>query len=635
MINHKKIANDISALAEDYEDKVHEIKVIIDANPLCVNLWDENLNNVLCNKKAVTLFKLENEAEYLEKFNQLSPKYQPNGRLSSELAACHVKEALKKGEHIFKWLHCRLDGSEIPAEITLVKVNLAKEGEPEKVLVAGFTRDLTPELLGEDEEDHFENYFLNTISHKTLVRSIANLTDEWYFVIDHRSGYLKFFGRGTERIGLENDVEYKTGCFAERNIVYEEDRHFIEKAYADIAKGIYQQYDVRLNLANGEVSYFALNYQPILGEEGRPIFTVGKWTDINDQKLAELRSRLDLLTGCYNKVTAEELIESALSENQKGKHVMFIIDIDDFKYTNDTYGHYVGDAVLIEVARRIKEEFRAEDVIARIGGDEFIVFANNISSDKAIEKRGKNLVESFREAYEVEGRAISVPCSIGISKYPKDGSTFDKLYIAADKALYKSKELGKNRYAIYIEEYKNLEERQITEVDKIETKEAVMNSSLIATVFSLLYDKNNIRSTLETILEQMGRNLDAERCYILESFDKGETFDNTYEWCMKGIVPKKEKLQSILKKDFQGIIDNANEEGLLVSFPEKPAFLTGNKGFIKEMDNKRFVNYHIKVDSRVVFAIGLEYINKQKKITEVDVNSLIYTGRLIYSYLNK
>ncbi len=121
-------------------------QIMLDATPLCCNMWDENFNNVDCNEEAVKLFELSSKKEYLDRFFELSPERQPNGRPSGQMAAEYIRQAFKGGRVVFEWMHQKLDGTPIPAEITLVRV---KRGE--KYLVTGYTRDMREyrKMMGE------------------------------------------------------------------------------------------------------------------------------------------------------------------------------------------------------------------------------------------------------------------------------------------------------------------------------------------------------------------------------------------------------------------------------------------------------------------------------------------------------
>lgn len=116
------------------------LKAILDATPLCLNLWNEKLENIMCNKEATTLFKVENEQAYIDHFFEFYPKIQPNGENSDAAAIRYVKEAFRVGRVQFFWMHCTLEGEMIPTEITLVRINGLDENGGD--LVAGFTRDI-------------------------------------------------------------------------------------------------------------------------------------------------------------------------------------------------------------------------------------------------------------------------------------------------------------------------------------------------------------------------------------------------------------------------------------------------------------------------------------------------------------
>lgn len=112
-------------------------KLMLDATPLCCNLWNKKFNNIDCNEAAVKLFGLKDKQEYLDRFFELSPEYQPDGRLSKDAAWENINSAFREGRRVFEWMHCIPDGEPIPAEVTLVRVRRGDE-----YIVAGYTRDL-------------------------------------------------------------------------------------------------------------------------------------------------------------------------------------------------------------------------------------------------------------------------------------------------------------------------------------------------------------------------------------------------------------------------------------------------------------------------------------------------------------
>lgn len=164
------------------------------------------------------------------------------------------------------------------------------------------------------------------------------------------------------------------------------------------------------------------------------------------------KARLDEMTGLLNKTTIIESVEEYLKDAPvDSKHALFMIDSDNFKGVNDTYGHAVGDEVIKYLANVIKRTFRDSDFKGRFGGDEFMVFMKNTTKE-ATEVRAKQLNEAIRKPYVKDDVEIKISCSIGVSYFPKDGKNFDILFANADEALYKAKALGKDRFVEYKKE---------------------------------------------------------------------------------------------------------------------------------------------------------------------------------------
>ncbi len=156
----------------------------------------------------------------------------------------------------------------------------------------------------------------------------------------------------------------------------------------------------------------------------------------------------DLLTGVYNKLSTEKYIREYMEENGSSG-MFFIIDIDDFKHINDSYGHAFGDEVLKTVGKRLNTEFRATDIIGRLGGDEFCVFLKNLNNEEEKKKQSERMANVFKDIYAGEHVKYNPTASIGGAEFPKYGSTFEEIYRAADHALYDVKKNGKNGIRIY------------------------------------------------------------------------------------------------------------------------------------------------------------------------------------------
>ena len=171
----------------------------------------------------------------------------------------------------------------------------------------------------------------------------------------------------------------------------------------------------------------------------------------NKEKAAILQTaQTDALTGALNKETTQKKIDEILSEKDSAAlHGFIIMDMDHFKSVNDTYGHAVGDKVLQVYGSILKEEFREQDVVGRIGGDEFVVLLRNIGSRNVMEQRVKDLQDKIRTMHVEELGDWKFTLSAGVAFAPVDGTSFMELYCRADSALYQAKRAGRDGYRVY------------------------------------------------------------------------------------------------------------------------------------------------------------------------------------------
>lgn len=166
----------------------------------------------------------------------------------------------------------------------------------------------------------------------------------------------------------------------------------------------------------------------------------------------------DALTGLANKQSTEDGIQEWLADLDgqcRGLQTFLIMDIDFFKSINDQYGHAVGDEVLRRIGQCLKSTFRQDDILGRIGGDEFVVLMKNISTVSSAEKKAKELLAKVRkiEITEMKGQKLTV--SIGMSYAPNHGEGYLALYKHADMALYETKEQGRDGYTVYKNQTEN------------------------------------------------------------------------------------------------------------------------------------------------------------------------------------
>lgn len=262
------------------------------------------------------------------------------------------------------------------------------------------------------------------------------------------------------------------------------------------------------------------------------------------QRLAER----DSLTGLYNKSMTSKLIDEHLSFSQSPiGSAFFMIDVDDFKEINDHLGHVYGDAVLCELADKLVQIFRSNDIVGRIGGDEFIVFLKDGAMIQKVKEKAEEICKAFHIAYKgVDGEEYTISSSIGISFFPKDGESFKDLYSHADIALYAAKNGGKNTYSIFDGRSFTGYTSQRTEIEPFgNPTQKGFRRNRIEYVFKMLYHSENSVAAIHSALELIASHFSFERGYIFETSKDGKTTSNTFEWCAEGVTPELDNLQKL------------------------------------------------------------------------------------------
>jgi diguanylate cyclase (GGDEF)-like protein len=188
----------------------------------------------------------------------------------------------------------------------------------------------------------------------------------------------------------------------------------------------------------------------------------------------------DLLTGLPNRSQLLLRLEHAieLASRQGNQIAVFFIDLDRFKYINDSLGHHVGDALLRQVGDRMRTRLRNSDTLARIGGDEFVVILESVEDEASPARTAQDLIDIMQQPYSVMGHAVNISASLGIAIYPNDSQDIHTLIKHADIAMYRAKELGRNHFRYYTQ---SLSER----TDKRLKTDAALREALSLNQFSL------------------------------------------------------------------------------------------------------------------------------------------------------
>ncbi|RTQ93215.1 sensor domain-containing protein [Lysinibacillus telephonicus] len=232
---------------------------------------------------------------------------------------------------------------------------------------------------------------------------------------------------------------------------------------------------------NGDIYPEWLTIMSIKDEHGIVTNYCGIFTDLSERKIVESelekRALTDSLTEVNNRFAylkkMNSLLESSEIISNKVQHAVFFLDLDRFKQVNDTLGHTTGDLLLVEIAQRIKRLLNSKDLLARYGGDEFVITLTNIRHPREAAKFAEQVIREIEKPVFINNQEIFVSTSIGISIYPHDGDTTEDLVNRADKAMYFSKQNGRNGFSFYFEDL-NIDSKRVIVLDS-ELRKAIEN----------------------------------------------------------------------------------------------------------------------------------------------------------------
>lgn len=231
-----------------------------------------------------------------------------------------------------------------------------------------------------------------------------------------------------------------------------QDQAFYQKMWASIHGTGQWQGEIWNRRKNGEIYPEWENIVAIKDEQDRVIHYVAIFSDITALKHTESRFQQlayhDALTGLANRLLFQDRLRQTLAQAERNTRqiAVLFIDLDDFKNVNDTLGHGAGDTLIQLVAERLARCVRKADTIARLGGDEFVALLASVTQRRDAINVAQKILHTLSKPFNLQGRAVHISASIGISVYPHDGADAETLMTNADAAMYKAKQQGKNKY---------------------------------------------------------------------------------------------------------------------------------------------------------------------------------------------
>ncbi|MDX1960499.1 MAG: diguanylate cyclase [Leptospiraceae bacterium] len=354
-----------------------------------------------------------------------------------------ISRALKNWETVdVEILNYKKDGTEFWSHLSITPIKDKKGFYTHWVSVQ---RDVTYKKKIEAEIRYNEERL------RTVIKAMNSAVWEWEMI----DNTIFWSDKMYEILGIKRNTEFVSFEFA-LGLIHEDDRQrVLAETRKHLDEGDEFNTEFRMRKANGE--YVFLNFTGLAKRDSRnvPYLMTGSATDItiiraNREKI-EFLAYHDPLTRLSNRTKLDKLMFELLESNQS-KKISFLalafIDLDGFKKINDTYGHEIGDQVLIEVASRLNQIVTHSDSIFRLGGDEFLLVLRDIQSRDIAIQIIERVKESLFQEYHVQNISCETSGSIGVAFYPEHGENFADLLRSSDNAMYKAKQKGRKQIVI-------------------------------------------------------------------------------------------------------------------------------------------------------------------------------------------
>ncbi|WP_125142357.1 sensor domain-containing diguanylate cyclase [Clostridium transplantifaecale] len=372
------------------------------------------------------------------------------------------------------------------------------------------------------------------------------------FELDCITGSIYYSPNFKKRFGYEIPSHGFPDSMFATDIIYEEDKPVLRERFQAILKGQDEmECEYRIKSNDGSYLWVDVHASAMRDEDNRLLKILGIISDIDQRKREIIKVQKeavsDPLTGLLNRRECVAQVEAYMKRCHDPAAFM-LIDVDNFKKVNDTYGHLYGDSVLNELAVSLRTAFRKEDIIARLGGDEFVVFMTNIDTGRALEDKVKRIESVFRN-FTVAGGEEKVGCSIGISFYPGHGSDFRSLFAKADAAMYHVKQKGKGWFCIYGEDMEKTDPSGLTPPSRIMKKS--FHDHIIEHVFRIFLEHPETGAAIAILMDMIGRVFHADRMLIFER-DEGGRLVSTYQWQSEHVSGGSESSDAV-RTDIRGL----------------------------------------------------------------------------------
>lgn len=366
---------------------------------------------------------------------------------------------------------------------------------------------------------------------------IADISEELPYEYDLADDVITFADKFNHIFESESVIKNPAEAMISLGLVSADTKDAISELFMLAKAGTeFHSTEFKLNTRNGGFQWYFSTFSTIYDEDQNPIRVIGLLRNIHAQKVEQQKllqkAETDLMTGLLNKATTESKIQSFL-RNLDGNtyNVLMLVDIDDFKKINDTYGHLKGDEVICDIAEALKEYCGEYGIAGRLGGDEFCVYLSNVLDTQLACEKATLIADKLRALYPGTD-SCKVTLSIGIAA-TNDQIPYSVLLEHADTALYQAKLNGKNCYSLY---KSDMERGQY---ENARTPIQPATDKIVNDLLALLFAGQNPHQVLEKALDMIGKHFDIDKINIWE-YSSIDSFVNcTHQWCKQGIPSDK------------------------------------------------------------------------------------------------
>ncbi len=508
-------------------------------------------------------------------------------------------------------------------------------------------------VMGDDGQEYIQTFLFDITSTKTAVSKLTNTlqryktilaqTENVLFDLNVKANSIDFSETWEDIFGYKpSNAEFSRQMSGETH-VHPDDLPLLMDRLGLMSYGSdYEMVEIRIATINGIYLWCRVRASAVRDEDGTLNRILGVIINIDSEKQAmqalEDRANRDSLSQLLNKNACKYEIEQYLSRHsQDPQCALLILDLDNFKNVNDQYGHLFGDALITRMAQLLTNLFHSQDVVGRIGGDEFLVLVKGVTDQHLLASQCRRLRDMLLQAFHSEVLDLQLSCSIGIALCPEHGSNYYELFSKADQALYLAKANGKNSFCFYQDNsvIGYMHSTYATTPIDSDRDPSLIRNDITYQIIQVLYLADTFDSAINRILTMMGKRTNVSRVYIFENSEDDSYCTNTFEWCNDGITPEIQNLKHVsYETDIPNYQDNFNENGVFYchdvhELPQAAYDIVEPQGI------QSMLQCIIRHNGKFKGYIGFDECATQRFWTKEEIQVLTYFSEILSMFLMK